>query len=193
MKTTLFLLCAMVPTSALSGNASSITNAVPVTTNLIFSLDGKDGFPKSQFKSDELVNSLLVGTSTNYIKFLVFPFDQAFGFELYDDQGRELAKTERGLANSKSASPPTNMSELNKLASRVLWRDKGDFRALFRPDDMFVITNKGVYDLEVRIRLCVPMTNGVPDYEAMNLNKWFSNTRYGVIISDPVRVKVIKE
>lgn len=63
--------------------------------------------------------------------------------------------------------------------------------SLFRPEDMFVITNKGVYDLVVRMRICVAMTNGVPDYKAMT-SKGFPREPLGVAVSSPYRAKVIK-
>ena len=37
-------------------------------------------------------------------------------------------------------------------------------RALARPDELFVIKDKGVYQMEVRVRICVPTTNNVPDF-----------------------------
>ena len=44
-------------------------------------------------------------------------------------------------------------------------------RLLFQPNEMFVITNKEVYELEIRMRICVNMTNNVPDYELMSAPK----------------------
>jgi hypothetical protein len=65
---------------------------------------------------------------------------------------------------------------------------------MFRADEMFVITNKGVYELEVRMRICVPLTNGVPDTNAMaSFLRHTSLDGYGVVESSPVRVEVIKK
>ena len=41
---------------------------------------------------------------------------------------------------------------------------------------MFVITNKGIYDLVVKFRICVAMTNRVPDIKAMtNVNSFLAS------------------
>lgn len=69
-----------------------------------------------------------------------------------------------------------------------------DTRALARPDELFVIKDKGVYQMEVRIRICVPTTNNVPDFAMMtNGNALLTNRYFCVVTSAPVRVNVIKE
>jgi len=68
-----------------------------------------------------------------------------------------------------------------------------DSRPLFRAEDMFVITNKGTYVLQVQMRIAVPMTNGIPDCEAMVDTHKFFNSNLGIVTSAPVRVQIIKE
>jgi|SRR5665213_3198589 len=194
MKTKILFIYAIFFTVALYGNARPIINSVPVTTNLIFSLvSGKTGFPSIQFNSNEMIYRSLIGTSTNYIKYLALPFNKTFDFHLVDDKNKEVPKAARGLANSEIPNLTNHINGSNKFKGQVVRRDIADMRILFRPDEMFVITNKGVYELDVRIRICVPMTNNAPDYKAMNLRQWLSNTHYGVVVSNPVRVRIIKE
>lgn len=110
-------------------------------------------------------------------------------------RGEEVAKTARGRANSgQKATPPNGMSDRNKFKPQVVF--KGDLRQLFRPDEMFKIKRPGVYELEVRMRLCMVMTNGILDFEAMtNMHKFgfAPASSFGVITSPPVRVQVIKD
>ena len=67
-------------------------------------------------------------------------------------------------------------------------------RALARPDELFVIKDKGVYQMKVRVRICVPTTNNAPDFTMMtNENALLTNRCFCVVTSGPVRVNVIKE
>jgi hypothetical protein len=52
------------------------------------------------------------------------------------------------------------------------------------------------------MKICVPLTNGVPDIKTMTAwrdihvspgNPHYPNTNWGILISDLVRVKIIKE
>jgi superfamily II helicase len=161
------------------------------------------GYPATQFKSDEmlwraLANSLALATNaqlstveSNHIYYRALPFNQTFDFKLFDDKGQEVQKTDSGRANSKIAIPPKSRDQITHLQPYDVLCD---IRAMFRPDEMFVITNKGIYDLEVRIRVCVPTTNDVPDFAAMtNGYSFFGSKSFGVLTSPPLRVKVIKE
>jgi hypothetical protein len=56
-------------------------------------------------------------------------------------------------------------------------REDPFFGLLFKPDSMFKLRDPGFYTLEVRIRLWARGTNG----------------QYGVAVSAPVRVRVLKE
>ncbi|HEY5346411.1 MAG TPA: hypothetical protein VIK62_08720, partial [Verrucomicrobiae bacterium] len=116
--------------------------------------------------------------------------------------GKEVSKTKAGLTLTGTPPKPTK-------DDLIFWRTSG-FRpfavsgegvqgSLFRPDDVFVITNKGVYELEVRTRLYVIMTNGIPDVSAMFDGRNATGRGlpfikdFGVLTSPPLRVKVIKE
>ena len=195
MKTKLSFLCGVIFMASLNVKAETITNGVYATTNFILSLNGKRGLPQPMFRADELIYISVIGTSTNPIEYRVFPFDQGYAFLLFDEKGREVPKTKKGLANSKPAHPPKNMREWDAFKLRVVRQNASDDRALFRPDEMFVITNKGSYALEVRMRIFVPTTNGVPDYKAMKIpsEPHYSNTHFDAVVSAPMRVTVIKE
>jgi hypothetical protein len=183
--------------------ASQITNSVNITTNVVFRLTrpGDDSL-QSQFKSDELIDYMLNGPKTNYVYLRQFPYGN-FDFHLYDKSGKEVSKTQAGLDFTRTPPKPTKDDLRDWRTSRFFPFSTGKkgayYRSLFRPDDVFRITNKGVYELEIRTRLCVKMTNGMPDLKAMDdgLNATsrslpFVND-FGVLTSPPLRVKVIKE
>jgi hypothetical protein len=103
-----------------------------------------------------------------------------------------MPKTKLGRTFVKPPGQPKNEEDLWDFANDGIRR--GVLHDFFRPDELFVITNKGVYGLEVRMRICVPMTNGVPDTNAMlDYRKVSYMTNCGVVESPPLRVKVIKD
>jgi hypothetical protein len=207
MKKQLQLLSILSLTMVLNATADSLTNAVPFTANLTFFLEKLyGGIPANKFKSDEIIyETLLVnGTNisnghglwagTNIVSYRILPsYAQFYDFKLLNDKGQEVPKTKEGLAYSEPALPPKGEFDLyRKFKFHPI--KASDTRAMFRPDEMFVITNKGVYELEVRMRICVPMTNGLPDTNAMmNFLRHTSAENFGIIESPPVRVNVIKE
>ena len=160
-------------------------------------------FPNLQFKANQSIMRgfatypLYVERYTNYapMQYLMLPFDQTYDFHLFDDKGREVQKTEQGLANSKPAHSPRNMKEYERLRPSFFAQNGGTkFNALFRPEDMFVITNKGGYTMEIRMSICVQVTtNGTPDYEALQNLKITPHGPFGIVVSKPLRVKVTKE
>jgi hypothetical protein len=202
MKTKICLLF-LVLTPILSIPASEITNSVNITTNLVFRLaNAKVDDAQSQFKSDEIIRYKIAGTSTNIIGARHFPSGN-FDFHLFDADGSEVSKTKVGLALTGTPPKPTE-------AGITFYRTSGfspffvneeivNQNLLFRPDDVFVITNKGVYELEVKARICVIMINGSPDLKAMTdwRNVYSRGYKFykdfGVLTSPPLRVKVIKE
>jgi hypothetical protein len=80
-----------------------------------------------------------------------------------------VLKTPLGAANSKPIDD-------NKAGNGHGFGGKYVTAILFKPDDYFVITNAGLYTLEVQMRF------------------WgdISNKQYGVITTPPVRVQVEK-
>ena len=198
-------------TLALSAPASQITNSVNIITNpnLDFCLKrpGVAG-AQSQFKSDEPIDYLFLTSSTNTVYLRKFPSGN-FDFHLFDEAGKELSKTKAGLDLTGIPTNPQNRADLMSWKSSHFFPfffggykvDGGNanYGSLFRPDDVFVITNKGVYVLEVQARLCVIMTNGVPDTKAMLDGRNATSTGvpfikdFGVLTSPPLRVKVIKK
>lgn len=172
--------------------SAELTNSVNLTTNLtlyLTDLGGSDR-PQSTFQSDETIYRMMGGTTTNLVFFRGLPKEQTYEFHLFDAAGREIPKTELGKENSAMAQLP---GKPNKLKPAFVSSGNEALIQLFRPDDMFVITNAGSYDLEVRLRICAPMTNGLPDSAAMtNSRAFISDHNLGILISPPLRVKVIK-
>jgi hypothetical protein len=182
------------------------TNAVGITSNLFLFLSSErhHGWATNIFKSnDRILHGMGVkplhaaGTNMAYVRYLALRFQASFDFKLFDSSGREIEKTALGVANSKPAHSPQSVKELDELKPQVIRQETVALRELFRPDDMFVITNTGVYELVLRMRICVPMTNGVPDLEAMQFspgkNVRRQNANYENILSPPLRVRVIKD
>jgi hypothetical protein len=182
-----------------SAMASQITNSVNITTNVVFRLTrpGDDSL-QSQFKSDELIDYMLNGPKTNYVYLRQFPYGN-FDFHLFDKSGNEVSKTQAGLDFTRTPPKPTKddlrVWRTNRFFPFSTGKKGGYYRSLFRPDDMFVISNKGIYELEVRTRLCLIMTNGIPDLKAMvdGANATSFTNHFGVFTSPPLRVKVVKE
>jgi hypothetical protein len=128
---------------------------------------------------------------------MAMPFGKSFEFTLFDKKGHAVEKTREGIANSQPASSPNTMKEFDSLKLQAVKTGMVTERRLFRPDEMFVLTNKGAYDLVIRRRICVPMTNGIPDLKAMEMipgqNPHYSNQNLGVAVSDAIHVRIIKE
>jgi len=182
--------------------ASQTSNAVSITTNLVFYLKtlGTSVDPESQFKSDQVINYTIRGTSTNEIYYRHFPFGN-FDCHLFKEDGSEVPKTKTGLDFSRTPSKPTKeeLESTRQFYPYSVNNTSSEYRPLFRVDDMFTITNKGIYELEVRARLCVIMTNNMPDLNAMidarnvtGRSYSFAND-FGILTSPPLRVKVVKE
>lgn len=183
---------------SLKATAEPITNVVPLTANLTFFLEQKGGrAPAYQFKDSEMIYRALLVNGTNIVNYRALPlFSQFYDFKLLDANGAEVAKTKAGLANSRPAKFPVNRFDL--LGNFKLQCIKGlDVRGLFRPRDMFVITNNGQYDLVVKMRICVPMTNGVVDTNAMKEIRSFVQAEsvedFMIYESPPLLVKVMKD
>lgn len=168
------------------------TNTVAVTPYLRFFLSKRGDYrPQFNVRADEEITCNLVSDGTNSVFHRRLPRPQAFEFRLIDHRGQELPKTKLGNENSQAAKAPVNRFDILKLKPE--YTSYSSYQ-LFRPEEMFMITNSGVYELEVRIRLCVPMTNGVPDsFGMLNNSGFLRSTEFGLITSDPVRIKVLKE
>jgi hypothetical protein len=205
MKIKICVLLSLVLTVALYVPASEITNSVNITTNinLVFCLAKlKADGAQSQFKSDEIIRYMLTSSSTNTLYLRKFPSGN-FDFHLFDKEGKEVLKTRVGLALTGTPPKPTKDDLIFWRTSgfRPFFIGEGDANQspLFRPDDVFVITNRGDYELEVRTRLYVIMTNGMPDVTAMLDGRNATGhglpfiKDFGVLTSPPLRVKVIKE
>jgi hypothetical protein len=177
---------------ALSSKADSTTNSVCVATNFRFFLcSSRHPAPQSQFRSDEMIIYTLAAAGTNTVYHRRLPTEQAFDFKLLDERGQEVPKTKLGLKDSQPVNAPKTRWGVFKLKPQAVDYEP---RQLFRPAEMFLITNKGVYELQVRVRLCVPMTNGVPDSGGMLSNHDFVvSKQFGVVVSELVRVKILKE
>ena len=207
MKIKSYILCVILIATALNSQAKPLTNDVPLGEALTFSLRTiKDWHPNLQFESDELLYYSLSNNyftsldATNFIpvKFLQFPYPQAFDFHLFDDRGNEVRKTIKGWYYTGKTKIPKDCDDM--VEGSVIGSDS---RALMRPSDMFAIKNAGTYELEVRMKICVPLTtNGLPDTKAMTTwrdphvsttNPHERNTNLGILISDPVRVKIVKQ
>jgi hypothetical protein len=177
-------------------NIVPTTNSVFITSNLIFYLADMNisGRPALKLKSDVEISRVFVGVDTNYVFFRVFPYEQTFEFRMTDEKGQAVQKTAKGLMMSKPAILPKNRLEVPESNGKIVNKDIADARLFFRPDEMFLITNKGIYDLEVWARVYVPATNGVLDISSMtNSYRFLTSKHFGVLTSPPLHMKVIKE
>lgn len=172
--------------------AADLTNTVPVTEKLFFSLRKRFDPLSNEFSASESIGYVITASATNHeIVYRYFPAERSYVFRLLEANDTEVKKTARGLEYSNTPHIPTNIVESSKLRGYDMSRG-GD---LFRPDDMFVIKNKGQYELEISVRLWVQTTNtGAPNELSQFTQPGIgTNYQFGVVTSPPVRVKIIKE
>jgi hypothetical protein len=177
--------------------AGTIADSALITSNLQFYLKRQFGLATNQFRAEEQIDYVIAPIpATNEVFYRRFPFPESFDFHLFSQTGQEIPKSRQGLANSREVHAPKSIDEAARLKGRTHLVEY----TLFRPQDMFVISNGGTYELEVRLRLWAQTTNNIPNYEPLMFNDNFvkefiadTNAHFGVVISQPVRVKVIKE
>ena len=172
------------------------TNFVMVTPKLIFCLANRTSskYAAEQFKSDDLICYKLIGVDTNYVFYRKFNYNQTYELKLTDANGKIVPKTKMGLAMDEPPVLPRSRMEVPESNGTIVREDMADFRALFRADEIFAITNKGSYQMEIRMRIYVPATNGVLDISSMtNGYKFLASKHFGVLSSPPLCVKVVKE
>lgn len=184
------LLFGLVCSVLMNSSAGQITNDVTITPLMTFSLRKHFGSAASEFKADELMDYALTVQGTNYFFCRLMSSDERFDFHLFDSESREVKKTDTGMANSHAPDVPISDSySSNRFKPHLYYLE--DAHAWFRPNDLFSIKKPGIYELEVRYRVLVPMTNGVPDLATVTNGQNFAASRvFGVITSNPIRVKV---
>lgn len=182
MKTLSVIIGAFVGLSVLPMSAQ-LTNRVEITPRMSFELLKNKGLIRGDslvftnlFESSDKITYLVTNRSTQAFSMArILPREKQFEFHLFDREGKEVEKSATGLKNTKDV-VLTETPRTLKLRFRPMMPGGGLFDHLFVPDDYFVITNKGIYTLEVRIRLWTQKTNG----------------QYGVVVSRPVRVQIEK-
>jgi hypothetical protein len=163
--------------------SAQLTNRVEITPRMSFELlkdkclvRGDSLVFTNRFESSDKIVYLVTNTSAQVFSMArILPRERQFEFHLFTQEGKEVEKSALGLKNTKDvALTETPRPRQLKLRFMPMEPGGGLLDHLFVPDDYFVITNKGTYTLEVRIRLWAQKTNG----------------QYGVIISPPVRVQI---
>lgn len=151
----------------------------------------------NQFRSDEMIRAEFAANITNNVWYRYLPYQSRFhAVKLFDEKGREVTKTEKGVANSQPPTKPKKVLDMYNKNFAAGWTrsDLWVDYVSFRPDEIFVIPKKGIYELEIRAQIYVPMTNGMPDTNAMlDSKKTVFAKNYGLIESPPLHIKVIKE
>jgi len=155
-------------------------------------------FPENNFQSDEVIYYGLLGTSTNHVWYRHFPSGE-FDFHLFDKSGNEVSKRKAGSAltvtPAKASKHDLMFWRTSHLNPYNVDNHGGEYHSLFRPDDIFIITNSGTYALVIQMRLCLIMTNGLPDLSAMVDARTVTEhnpDKFGVFTSPQLRVKVVK-
>jgi hypothetical protein len=178
---------------ALSAKAAEVTNTASITTNLFFYFTaGTNYLEHGKFLSGDLIRYTIATHDKKLELFRSFPAHQAFDFKMFDESGKPVSNTKLGLSWREPIEPPKTLHEVSRLHGRP----SGETYSLFRPDDLFVITNKGTYDLEFRLTIWGQTTNNIPDIDILLLHQKppiNTNLHYGVVVSEPLRVKVIKQ
>lgn len=172
-----------------TGALAQLTNHAEIRPGLYFDL-WKRPFPPSPdawgaggwgttnlFQAGDMINYQISCTRTQPIIVGRLPQHLSFVLDLRDISGKPVPKTRFGGDNSKPVDPEKKRARDLKVKNLgPVTPTSWIFREGFRPDDYFVITNKGVYTLEAQIRVWTQRTND----------------QYGVVLSQPVRVQVEK-
>jgi hypothetical protein len=120
------------------------------------------------------ISWILHNTSSNYSSVIFLGMTNSFDFKLLNERGEEVSKTKKGKAMSVGPASLTNLDK-NKYIRRLGTKPDGimimDFPKLA---ELFDFPSDGSYVLEVRYWT------------------WFSSKRR-FILSDPIRLRVIKE
>src|SRR5579859_5896123 len=187
----------------LQSRAAESKNVTSISGRIKFFLaQTNSDTPALEFKSDQTISSILVGVTTNATYLRCFPVYN-YDFEMTDSQGNQITKTKFGMRLTGYPQLPSQRTDLINYKSShyaPFFIDSSTIRRtlMFRPDEVFQITNKDVYSLRVKIRLCVIMTNGLPDVAAMQdgrnatlkgLN--FINN-FGILTSQSLNVRIVK-
>jgi hypothetical protein len=177
----------------LSAQTLDVTNTASITTNLFFYFRGGTNYHEhGRFSSSDWISYTIVSRDKKPELFRSFPLTQAFDLKMFDEAGKPVPKTMMGLSWTGEVKPPTTRREVRRLHGRP----SGETYFLFRPDDLFVLTNKGIYDLEARLTIWGRTTNNVPDIEPWLLLQKTpieTNLHYGVVVSELLRVKIVKD
>lgn len=174
----------------LSAKAGVVSNTASITTNLFFYFTaGTNYLEHSKFHSGDLIRYTIASRDNKPELFRCFPAHEAFDFKLFDESGKPIPKTKLGLLWGQAGESPKTM----RAVSRLHGRPAGETYDLFRADDLFFITNTGIFDLEVRMRLWAQTTNNVPNLEPWRIRGPRTNINYGLVISEPLHVRIVKE
>ena len=187
----IFIAALILQTADAPLNGAPLTNTVPVNKDIYFQLRKRFGPPTNQFSANESISYKIGSFTTNEFFYRYFPPERSFKFKLYDQAGRAMEKTPLGRVYSRESEAPGSMRQASKLHGYSI----PGVSDLFRADQMFVLTNKGIYELEISIRLWVQTTNrGTPNevisYTRPNIG---TNFQFGVITSPAIHVQIIKD
>lgn len=196
MKTRLLLAMALVCLDLFCARAN-FTNQVSVSPLLNFELlKGPAAVMTNRFDADDQILFMISSADGKEHVFALLPREQTFIFDLHDAKGGLLQKTALGSENSQTldlddiiqkikSEHPNGLTDRQlkdylpiqlKIRHNPVSSHHSILNNLFVPQDYFVITNKGIYTMDVRIRAWAQNTNG----------------QYGIVISSPVRVEIRK-
>jgi hypothetical protein len=181
-----------------------LTNQVAVTQSLKFgllrSIDVADYHQElvntNHFESGKKIYYVVSTTKVSREVFALPPPNQLLVFNLYDASGNPVQKTKLGNENSSELNVDEVLQELKKrnpflsdtqyadllpgklkTKHHTMVPDRPYFNEMFVPDNYFIITNKGIYTLDVQMRVWTQKTNG----------------QYGIVVSPPVQVQIEKQ
>ena len=186
-----FMAVILLLSCAFAGFSAQVIDDMPVSTNHVFYLADEAGHRTNEFRFDQKIIYVIEPLTTNSIFCRTVPWTRALIYRLDDQAGRRMRKTELGYKTG----PPARVPEPLDVAPRSDGTLAPLRYELFRPVDVFVVTNRGVYDLNLKIRVNVKippdlMTNrGSVDLGCTAGPK----SHYGIIPSGPLPVKLIRE
>ena len=175
---------------------AQLTNQVAITPSLNLKLLKESAVTgTNRFNSSDEVLFMVSSMDEKGHTFSLLSGGHTFIFDLRDIKGNVITKTELGIQTSQPIDVEKIISDIKienplltnrqladllpdklNLKHHTINPDRPLFNNVLVPENYFVITNKGIYTLDLQIRAWVQKTND----------------QYGVVVSPPMRVEIDK-
>jgi hypothetical protein len=135
---------------------AQFTNHVEIRPGIFLDVVDSKGNKSDFYKSDEMLEYMLSTTNEN-IELLgrVLSPAQSYIISMTDNVGNKVDKSVLGVDNCQPFSNDLPVLYSRFAVTRHMWSGM----VMFKPEEYFVITNNGVYTLQVQLRIWMLTTN----------------------------------